>query len=141
MADLSITAANVLNGSSSPAPTIGKLAVSVTQGQALYKLADGTYGLADSNGTMPANSFAAFALAAGGAGQWIGITNGVNTSTSGAYVCGATVVSGDTIWLSDTPGAITKTSSDIASGSTVIPIGVVNTDLTMQINPLVGGVK
>ncbi len=141
MADIAITVASVLNGASSPSPSIGKLAASATQGQALYKLTDGTYGLADSNGTTPANSFAAFALGAGLAGQWIGITNGNNTATATAYVCGGTVASGDTIWLSDTPGGITKTYSDIASGSTVIAIGIVNTDLSMQINPLVGGVK
>lgn len=141
MGDIAITVASVLNGSGSPSPTLGQLASTVTQGQALYKLADGTYGPADSNGPSPSNSFTAFALGAGLAGQWIGITNGISTSSTSGYMCGGTVASGDTIWVSNTSGAITKTYADIASGSTVIIVGGVNTDLSMKINPIVAGVK
>ena len=137
MADINITAANVRASSSASKPT-GTIAtgVTVTQGQALYRLADGTIGLADSNGTSPANAFLGFALTAGSPAQPI-----VYTSSDTAYVCGGTVVSGAAVYLSNTPGGITTTYADIASGSTVIVIGVVNTDLTITINPTVGGVK
>lgn len=135
MADISITAANVLK-SASGTPGSGTFGATITQGQVLYKKADGTYGLADSNGTTPANSFAGIALNAGASGQPASVV-----TLDPALNIGATLTAGAVIYLSDTPGAITATYADIASGSTVIILGVGNTDGTLNLNPIVGGVK
>ena len=141
MADISITASSVLPGANTSI-SYGTLdsGVTVTQGQALYLKANGNLGLADSNGSEPANTFCGFAGSAGSPGQKITYYTSDN-SNSAAYTCGGTVAAGDTIWLSDTPGGITKSYADIASGSTVIIVGIVNTDLTMKIVNLVGGTK
>jgi hypothetical protein len=114
MAAISITAANVL-ASANAATTQGIItaATTVTQGQALYAVGDGTYGLAQSNGASPANTFAGIALTGGSAGQPVVIA----TADSGFAI-------GGTVWLSTTAGAITSTSSDVASGDTAIVIGV-----------------
>lgn len=137
MADISITATAVLRGANSNLAT-GVIAagVTITQGQALYDLGNGTIGLADSNGTTPRNTFLGMSLTAGSPGQPV-----TYVSSDSAYICGGTVVSGDTIWVSNTPGGITKTYADLASGSTVISLGVVNTDLTLTLSPVTGGVK
>lgn len=135
MADLSITAANVLQTSGTSVSS-GVASTAITRGQYVYVLANGTIGLADSNGTSPANSVAGCAIA------------DVSTSQTCFYVAsdatftpGFSATAGDTIWLSDTPGACTKTYADIASGSTVIPLGVMTSSTVMRFSPLVGGVK
>ena len=136
MATISITVANVLKSSNAQVNT-GTIAagVTITQGQALYQLANSTIGLADANGTSPANSFIGFSLTGGTAGQPV-----VYVSKDTAYASGGTLTSGLPVYLSDTPGAITQTFGDLASGSTAIVIGVANTDLTLNVSPVVGGV-
>lgn len=137
MSDISITAANVLKGGSSSIfrGTIGA-GVTVTQGKAITVQANGTIALADSNGTAPLNSVAGIALTGGSPGQPVDYAQ-----TDPAFTSGGTLTSGDTIYLSDTPGGLTNAYADIASGSTVIIIGLVNTDGTLNLNPIVGGVK
>ena len=138
MADLSITAANVLPSTSAITVTgVLHSGVTVTQGQALYQYADGTIGLADSNGASPANTFYGIALSAGSPGQKITIA----TSDTGGFTFGASVSAGDPIYLSNTPGALTKTYSDIASGSTVIVIGGALTSTTINLTPVTYGTK
>ncbi len=136
MATIAITAANVL---STGARNNGVIAagVTVTQGQALYTLANGTLGLADANGSPPANSFAGFSLTAGSPGQPV-----VFVTLDSAYVCGGTLTVGGVVWLdSTTPGAITQTYSDVASGSTVITLGIATSTTAMNLSAVVGGVK
>ena len=135
MADLSITAANVLQ-SSGTSVSSGVASTAITRGQYVYVLANGTIGLADSNGTTPANSIAGCAIADIATGQ----TCFYVASDSG-FTPGFSATAGDTIWLSDTPGAATKTYADIASGSTVIPLGVMTSSTVMKFSPIVGGVK
>jgi len=69
MADITITATNVKRG---PGAVIvhGILAATVTAGQVLYRLADGTFGLADANGasTLIKTPYG-IALNGGAAGQ------------------------------------------------------------------------
>lgn len=137
MSDISVTAANVLK-SASAARLQGIIAAGVTvaQGKVLYQLANSTFGLADSNGSSPSNTVVGYALTAGSAGQPVEYV-----PIDPSLVSGATLTSGDVIYLSDTPGGMTSTYADIASGSTVIILGVVNTDGTLNFNPVVGGVK
>lgn len=135
MADLSITAANVLQ-SSGTSVTPGIAATAITRGQYVYVLANGTIGLADSNGSTPANTIAGCSVVDVATGQTC-----FYVATDSAFTPGFSAVAGDTIWLSDTPGACTKTYADIASGSTVIPLGVMTSSTVMKLSPLTGGVK
>jgi len=135
MADLSPTAANVLQ-SSGTSVSAGVASTAITRGQYVYVLANGTIGLADSNGTTPANSVAGCCIADVATSQ----TCFYVASDSG-FTPGFTVLAGDTIWLSNTPGACTKTYADVAVGSTVIPLGVMTSTTVMRFSPLVGGVK
>ncbi len=139
MSNISITAASVLKSANASITTgITAAGVTITQGQYLYMLANGTMGLADSNGTPPATGINGVyvALNASSPGQPIDY---INADT--AFVFGGTAASGDFIYLSNTAGAITSTYADIASGSLVVFIGVINTDLTMNFRPVIGGVK
>ena len=137
MADLAITAANVLKSSNG---TIAVLtaAVAITRGQYIYTLAAGTAGLADSNGSTPANTVTGVALAEVGVGQPVPYVPTDTSLTTGFTASAA----GVTIYLSsDTAGAATETYADIDSGSTVIILGNMLTTTTMKFTPLVGGVK
>lgn len=145
MADLSITAANVapsLAGIGNRKSAIA--AVAITAGQYLYKLAavDSVYsfpqvGLADSNGTSPANSIEGCAINNAGAGQIVDYVPADANFNTGA----SAVALGATAYLSDTPGGITVTYADIASGSTVIVLGNYISATNMNFAPIVGGVK
>ena len=136
MSAISITAASVLKSANGQAQ-IGTIAagVTVTQGQALYLTALNTLGLADANGTSPANSFAGMSLSAGGPGQPVAYL-----PRDTAYVSGGTLTVGP-VYLSVTPGGITQTLADLVTGSTVIVLGAVNTDLTLNLSPVTGGVS
>jgi len=137
MADLAVTAANVLKSSNG---TIGVLtaATTITRGQYIYTLAAGTVGLADSNGTTPANSVTGIALADVATGQPVPYVPTDTALTTGFTASAAGVV----IYLSsDTAGAATETYADLDSGSTVIVLGSMLTTTTMKFSPLVGGVK
>ncbi len=138
MADLSITAANVLATSTAPLQYLPAAAgVTITQGQALYKLANNTLGLADSNGVSPANTFEGISLSAGSPGQPV-----IYVRADATFTFGATSTSGLVLYLSNTAGGITATYSDLASGSTIITLGTVLTGgTTMNLSALVGGVK
>lgn len=136
MAALSQTAANVLK-SSSGAQAIGTIAAATTvvAGNALYQLANGTYGLASATGTAPLRTFAGFALTGGGAGQPV-----VFCSADSAFVPGCTMTIGKEIYLSLTAGAITETVADITSGATAIPLGNATSTTVLNLAPLVGGI-
>lgn len=137
MADLSITVASVLKSSAGTSITgTTAAATTITQGQAVYVLTNGTIGLADSNATTPANTCAGISLNAASPGQpvtYVGIDSG--------FTPGATLTSGNAIYLSNTAGGLTATYSDVASGSTIIVVGIATGTTTMNLNPVVGGVK
>lgn len=120
MANLAITAANVVPSSTAPIAVVRLAAgVTVTQGQTLYQLSDGTAGLADANGVTPANSFLGFACSAGSPGQPVSYC-----AADAGFVPGATLTPGFPVYISDTPGAITHAIADLASGSTTLMIGI-----------------
>ena len=135
MADLSITAANVLQTAGTSVSS-GVASTAITRGQYIYTLANGTIGLADSNGTTPSNSITGCSLVDVSTGQTC-----FYVASDTSFTPGFSAVAGDTIWLSDTPGAATKTYADIASGSTVIALGLMTSSTVMKLSPLVGGVK
>ncbi len=133
MADISITAANVLSTNTSP-PTITLGAgVTATQGVGLYRLSDGTAGLADSNATTPANSFIGIALSAGSPGQVI-----TYVPQDSTFTLGASGLSIGPIYVSNTAGKFTQALGDLASGSTLIVIGVAISTTQINLNPATG---
>lgn len=135
MADISITPASVIKGTSGQ-PQSGIAGATITAGQALYiDTADSNkLKLADADGTSPANVVAGIALHASLAGQPIAY----DVSDS-AFQFGGTVLAGDTIWLSDTPGGVTKTFSDLEAGDAVVVLGVATSTTVINLSIVAGG--
>ncbi len=135
MAAISITASAVL-ASTSMQKGVANAATTITQGQVLYTLTNGTVGLADADGIAPLYTPVGIALNAASAGQPVDyVTSDPN------FTLGATILSGDTLWLSPTAGGITKTIGDLTSGVNVVVIGVMTSTTTAIINFVQGGVK
>jgi len=135
MADITITAANVVK-SSSGITAVGTAGATITAGQALYiDTADSNkLKLADADGTSPVNAFAGIALHASLANQPI-----VYLVSDPVFTFGGTVLAGDTIWLADTAGGITKTFAELETGDKVTVLGVALSTTTMILSPVVGG--
>ncbi len=110
MADLSITAANVVAGGSS-VTTDGTAGAAITAGQVVYRDATtGRYLLADNNsGTAAARSPAGIALNGAATGQ------PVEVLTRGAVTIGATLTPGVAYYLSATAGGICPVA-DLTTG-------------------------
>ena len=136
MADLSITAANVLQTSGTSVSS-GVAATAITRGQYVYILANSTIGLADANAATPANSCAGCSLVDVSAGQTC-----FYVANDATFTPGFSASAGDTIWLaSDNAGACTKTYADVASGSTIIVLGGMLTSTSMKLSIQTYGVK
>lgn len=130
MADLVITAANVVAGSGAKKVN-GVAGASVTAGQVVYlDSATNTYKLADNDSaTAAVRSPAGIALHAAGSGQPLTILS------QGSITIGATVAASDIYCLSSTPGGICP-SADIAAGdyNTIIGIGTSTTAIDVRIH-------
>lgn len=135
MADLSVTAANVLASASAGTISYKTAAVAITRGQYIYLLAAGTVGLADANATTPANSIEGCALADCAAGQKC-----LYVQSDTGFTPGFSATAGDDVWLSQTAGACTKTKADLTSGATVIWLGSMTSSTVMKFAPVSGGV-
>lgn len=130
MADLTITAANVLALAGSTT-TRGTAGATITAGQAVYiDTADGLYKLADNNSaTQAARIPTGIALNGASNGQPLGVL------TLGPITIGATMTAGVAYYLSDTPGGICPVA-DLGSGEfpTVMGIATSTTALKVDIN-------
>jgi hypothetical protein len=129
MADLSVTAANVKPGTGAKLKQATS-AVAITAGQVVYKLADGTIGVADANGTAPANQPVGIAVCSTpGAGQAI-----VYTDNAPLFEPGATTSVGAPYFLSANPGGIAP-AADLASGmlSTLIGFGLASNKMKVEL--------
>lgn len=130
MADLSITAANVLAGAGA-AVSRGVAGATVTAGQSVYlDTADGKWKLADNNSaTAAARAPGGIALNGASNGQPLAVL------TSGPITIGATLTAGVAYYLSDTPGGICPVA-DLATGEypSVIGIATSTTVLKVEIN-------
>lgn len=135
MADLAVTAANVVKGPNA-AFNQGIAGVAITAGQILYlDPATNTLKLADANGVAATQVIAGVALNNAAANQPI-----VYDTLDAALVIGATLVSGDVIYLSATPGGFTKTVADLAGiTATAIVLGVAVSTTAVNFRPIVGG--
>ncbi len=120
MSDLSITASQVLP-STNAIKAQGVAGATITQGQPLCKVADGTLKPADANDSTLNGNIVGIALNAASTGQPVTYETGGDI-TLGA---GAAPVSGVVYVVSGTPGGIAP-AADIASGWKVITLGVGN---------------
>jgi len=130
MADLTITAANVIAGAGA-AVSRGVAGATVTAGQAVYlDTADGKWKLADNNSaTAAVRTPGGIALNGASDGQPLAVL------TEGPITIGAALTAGVAYYLSDTPGGICPVA-DLGAGEypTVIGIASSTTVLKVAIN-------
>lgn len=130
MADLAITAANVLAGAGA-AVSRGVAGATVTAGQTVYlDTADGKWKLADNNSaTATVRTPGGIALNGASDGQPLAVL------TQGPITIGAALTAGVAYYLSDTPGGICPVA-DLGAGEypTVIGIASSTTVLKVAIN-------
>jgi hypothetical protein len=134
MADVSITAANVLAGANAIIEN-GRAGATITAGQALYKeAATGKWKLADSNSaTAEAKTPGGLALNGAADGQPLAVLK------KGDITIGGTVVAGTSYYLSETAGGI-QPVGDLASGELVTLIGVAKSASVLSVNLTPSGV-
>jgi hypothetical protein len=138
MADISITAANVLPSNSGTNRGEGIVAAGVTiaPGDVIAMNATGILILADANATAPANGVNGVFIAedGGSAGQTINyISNDVN-----GLAIGGTVAAGAVLVLSATPGKMCPVA-DLASGWLTVVLGIGIGSNKIKFSPLIGG--
>lgn len=132
MADLVITAANVIAAAGADVDRSGKSGGTITAGQVVYKdAASGQWLLADNNSaTVAARTPGGIALNGASAGQPLAVHR------SGPLTIGATLASGVAYYLSGNPGGICPVA-DLVTGMfpTVLGIAQSTTVLEVAINP------
>lgn len=126
MADLSITAANVVreNGGKSRDGVAG---ATITAGQVVYlDVADGTYKLADCDGAAALRSPTGIALNGASAGQPLKV------HTEGPITIGATLTPGTAYYLSGTAGGIAPVA-DLATGDYPTIVGIAQSTTVLDV--------
>lgn len=128
MADISITAANVLKGSNAVVEA-GTAGGTITAGQVVYKDADdGRYKLADcDSATVAAKSPRGVALNGASNGQPLSIAR------SGDVTIGGTLTAGTAYYLSPVAGGIAPLA-DVASGDNVVLLGLAKTTAILSLD-------
>jgi len=134
MADLSITAANVVAGSGAKKAT-GTAGATATAGQVAYfDTTDSKYKLADNNSaTAAVRSPAGFFLNGASNNQPVAI------HTSGPLTIGATLTPGVAYYLSDTPGGVCPVA-DLASGEYPVLLGIATSASVLDVKIQEAGV-
>ncbi len=127
MADLTITAANVVAGANATKES-GTAGETITAGQAVYKdSTTGKYMGADSNsGTVEARQARGIALHGASNNQPLTIQRG------GDITIGATLTAGTAYYLSDTAGGICPVA-DVGSGEAVCLLGLAKSTTVLAI--------
>lgn len=134
MADLAITAANVVAGANSVKRT-GVAGEAIAQGKAVYfNSTSRKWMLADSNSTTAeARKPGGIALNAAALDQPLVV------HTSGDLTMGATLAPGVAYYLSDTPGGICPVA-DVGSGEFVSILGIAKSASVLAVNIQFSGV-
>lgn len=134
MADLSITAANVLAGAGATLAS-GTAGATITAGQTVYyDSAAAKYKLADADSaTAAVRSPVGIALNGASDGQPLKVL------TKGTITIGATLVAGTTYYLSDTPGGIAP-AGDPTTGDYPTIIGIATSTSVLKVNITESGV-
>jgi hypothetical protein len=133
MADISITAANVLRGSNARVES-GTFGATVTQGQVVYRdAADGRFKLADcDSGTAAAKIPYGIALNSGAAGQ------PADVQISGDITIGGTLSPGLPYFLTPNPGGI-GLIAEVAVGDDYTLLGIASSASVLKMGILVSG--
>lgn len=134
MADLAITAANVI-ASTGVTTQKGTAGAAITAGQVVYlDTSTGKYALADAD-DVPAGGFARLYIALNGAadGQPLSVLQ------SGQVAMGSVFTAGTSYYLSDTPGGIAP-RADLATGDSVSLLGVAVSATNLDFRPIISGV-
>jgi hypothetical protein len=134
MADLTITAANVLYRSGPKAS--GLAGVAITAGQMVYlDPADARYKLADSdNASATIRKATGMALNGAAAGQPLSVVGG-----GGEVSLGAVLTLGATYYVSDTPGGIMP-AGDLETGDYPQIVGIASSTSVLKLSLLDAGV-
>lgn len=133
MADLSITAGNVIAQAGAVIKR-GTAGATITVGQIVYyDAAAGTYKLADAD-NLPAGGVTRVFMALNGAatGQPIAVLQ------SGEVAMGSILTEGIAYYLSPNPGGIAPVA-DVLSGDDVIVLGVAKNATTLTFAPIISG--
>lgn len=135
MADLTITAANVVAGSNAETER-GTAGATITAGQVVYKdAATNKYLLADDN-----SATAAARVPRGVALNGAANNQPLAVQTSGDITIGATLTAGVVYYLSDTPGAIGPVA-DLAAGEYPTALGIAKSTTVLTLNITSAGVS
>jgi hypothetical protein len=134
MANLAITAANVLAGSNSTVRN-GTAGATITQGQAVYfDSVTSTFKLADANSaTAAARTPVGFALNGASLGQPLAV------QTDGDLTIGATLTPGVAYYLSTTPGAVCPVA-DLTTGDYPVVLGIAKSASVLAVDIIESGV-
>ena len=138
MADLTITAANIVPNTSitgkTPVKVTGEAGETITAGQSVYlKSSDNKIWKADANLSADAAAAVGVSLHGATAGQPI------TYQTSGALSFGAILTAGHWYVVSDTAGGIMPTA-DLSSGDYSTLLGYAYSTSVMILNPLATGI-
>ncbi len=134
MADLTLTAANVLAGSNATT-RLGTAGATITAGQVVYlDSATKTYKLADTDSaTAAARSPAGFALNGASSGQPLMVL------TDGDLTLGAVLTAGVAYYLSGNPGGICPVA-DVAAGDYPVVLGMAKSTSVLSVHIVEAGV-
>lgn len=134
MADLTLTAANVLAGSNATT-NLGTAGATITAGQVVYfDDTTNTYKLADTDSaTAAARSPAGFALNGASSGQPLMVL------TDGDLTLGAVLTAGVAYYLSGNPGGICPVA-DVAAGDYPVILGMAKSTSVLAIKIVEAGV-
>lgn len=133
MADLTITAANVVKGTGASVRS-GTSGATITAGQVVYEdSTTATFKLADADGAAALRSPVGIALNGASSGQPIDILTG------GLITIGATMTAGLAYYLSKTAGGICPVA-DIASGGYATVLGIATSTTVLKVNITESGV-
>lgn len=137
MANVSITAANVLKSSGASTGTGTTGSTALTAGMPITTDSADSYLVkpSDANGAGDLKLCKGIALHASSPGQPIRYAKKDPTFTPGF-----TAAVGDVAYVSMSPaGAITVTRGDLTSGAAIITLGVMTSTTVMNLNPTIGG--
>jgi hypothetical protein len=133
MADLTITAANVVAGEDVSIEA-GIAGATITAGQVVYRdTADSKYKLADADGTSALRSPRGIALNGASNGQPLSILR------NGDITIGATMTAGLAYYLSDEPGGICPLA-DLATGDYIVLVGMAESTSVLNVEFVETGV-
>ena len=126
MADITITAANVIAGSGASILR-GAAGGAVTAGQIVARNSNGTFVPADNN-AVTASGRTAIGVALNGAanGQPIAV------ASAGPVTIGGTLTAGVAYYLSDTPGGICPVA-DVGAGEYVVLLGIATSTSVLNV--------